>query len=463
MSDTALSADRAALEQEVLARLTPGAQEAAAMQRRVERLEAACQEALEAEGLRGVPTVQGSVAKGTWLSGATDLDCFLLMDPGLPEDRLKAVAEAVGPQILSDVRKKYAQHPYLIGTFDGLEVDLVPAYRLQDAGDRMSAVDRTPFHTAWVRDHLDDAARGQVRLLKRWCKGVGVYGAETAIGGFSGYLLEVLVHRFGSFDDVLAWLAADARPRRIAPDGRDQVDDDVSPLVVVDPVDATRNCAAAVQDDALQRAGEAATAYRRAPDERFFFPAPPRAESADTLRAGLGDQEATWLGLTLTPRTDRLDIVLPQFQKAARTLAQELERAGFPVRRQQVLPFDGEAQVGMQWVLDDVTLPEATTHTGPPEDVRPHADTFRKKWQDHPDAVGDVVAVDGRLQVTVAVPHRTPAAWLHAHLDRLATGKHVRAALEEGHAVLDDPAGVPDGWAPEVADFVLDRRPWQRP
>lgn len=455
--------DRTGLETAVLHRVTPSKEEEAGMQGRVARLEAACRTALEAEGMAGTPTVQGSVAKGTWLSGAADLDCFLLMDPDLPEERLKTVAEAVGPRVLDDARKKYAQHPYLIGTFEDLQVDLVPAYRVPDAGHRMSAVDRTPFHTAWVREHLDEAARGQVRLLKRWCKGVGIYGAETAVGGFSGYLLEVLMHHHGGFAEVLGWFAAGSEPRRIAPGGRDDVDDDVSPLVVVDPVDATRNCAAAVQADILARAQEAAQAYQRAPGERFFFPVPPAPTDAARLHDALATQDATWLGLTLTPRTDRLDIVLPQFQKAGRTLAQGMERAGFPVRRAQVLPFDDEAQVGLQWVLDGAPLPEATTHTGPPADATPHADTFRKKWQGHPDAVGDVTTVDGRLQITVAVPHRTPHEWLRAHLDRLATGKHVRAALDESHRILDDPADAPADWAPRVADFVLDRRPWQRP
>ena len=34
-------------------------------------------------------------------------------------------------------------------------------------------------------------------------KGVGVYGAEIRVGGFSGYLCELLTLSFGSFTDIL--------------------------------------------------------------------------------------------------------------------------------------------------------------------------------------------------------------------------------------------------------------------
>ena len=96
---------------------------------------------------------------------------------------------------------------------------------------------------AGIYVYLPLGQRGEVRLAKRWLKGVAAYGAQTATGGFSGYLVEVLVAARGSFQGLVDWLAKGAQPRRIAL-GPDHVKDDVSPLVVVDPVDAARNCAA---------------------------------------------------------------------------------------------------------------------------------------------------------------------------------------------------------------------------
>ena len=437
----------------VLARVTPSADEDAAMDAVVGRLEAAVQAVMDDLGLPGRASVQGSVAKGTWLAGSTDLDLFMLLDPALDEAALKQAAQDVGSRVLEGARKMYAQHPYLIGAFEGLDVDLVPAYAVAAAGARMSAVDRTPFHTAWVREHLDDA--GAVRLAKQWCKGVGVYGADTATGGFSGYLVEVLVVLHRGFEGFIDWLAADARPRRLA-HGDDEVDDDVSPLVVVDPVDAARNCAAAVHAGTLAAAIEAARAYRNGPDERFFFPRPAQGAPAARLKAALADQGAVWLGVQMTPKTDRLDIVLPQFQRAGRMLTEALERDGFPVRRHRVDQVDG---VSMQWVIDDVHKPATRIHRGPAAHQEPNARKFREKWQEAADAAGPVHEDDGRLAVEVHERIRTPVEALRHHLKTASLGKHVAAALQD-HRLHDAPPG--GSWAPIVTDFILDRRPWQR-
>ncbi|MEK6976274.1 MAG: CCA tRNA nucleotidyltransferase [Candidatus Thermoplasmatota archaeon] len=455
----------ASLETEVLAEITPTADEDRALQSIVAELEAQAQAAMAEQRLPGRAAVQGSTAKDTWLRGGADIDLFLLLDPSVPVERLESAAVSVGTKVLPDARKKYAQHPYLSGTFRDHAVDLVPAYAVASAGAKMSAVDRTPFHTAWVRAHLDVAARGQVRLAKRWLRGVGAYGAQTALGGFSGYLVEVLVGRFGSFPSVLDWLAADAKPRRLAvpaagQPGPDQVKDDVSPLVVVDPVDPARNCAAAVTATTLALACGAARAYQAAPDRRFFFPAAPRAEGPGVLHSALSSKGSLWTGVLLAPQAARMDIVFPQFQRAVRTLTSGLEAAGFQVRATDVALSDAEDEVFVQWVTGGA-LPERRTHRGPFDDTRPNAAQFRAKWTGHADALGPVRSEGGLLVVDVAVRLRTPADWLRARLPTEPMGKHAEAAARDAQ-VLDDATRVPAAWAPRVADAVLGRRPWER-
>ena len=446
------------LEAALLAELTPTPAEERELAAVVTDLEAQATTAMSQAKLPGRAAVQGSAAKGTWLRGSADIDLFLLLDPTLPADRLDSAAGAVGEKVLTDARRKYAQHPYLSGTFKGHAVDLVPAYAVASAGAKMSAVDRTPFHTAWVRSRLDDTGRGQVRLAKRWLKGVGAYGAQTALGGFSGYLVEVLVVAKGSFAGLVDWLAADAKPRRLAL-GPDQVKDDVSPLVVVDPVDPARNCAAAVTAATLATATGAAHAYRAKPDRRFFFPAPPRAEPAASLHSALSGK-TSWTGVLLRPEAPRMDIVFPQFQRALRTLTSGLEAAGFSVKATDVAMSDAEDEVFVQW-LTGPALPERRTHLGPPEDGRPNAAQFRAKWAAHPDALGPVRTEQGRLAVDVAVRLRTPGDWLRARLPTEPMGKHAEAAAKTA-VVLDDPAKAPAAWAPRVADVVLGRHPWER-
>lgn len=453
--------DLTPLEQEVLRGIQPTAEETAHMEKDAADLVRAAASRLSALRVPGTPTVQGSVAKGTWLRGSGDIDLFLLLDPTVPEGRLEAITEDVAQGVLAGLQKRYAQHPYLMGTFRGRTVDLVPAYKVDSASARMSAVDRTPFHTAWVREHLDEAGRGQARLLKRWLKGTQTYGAQTAIGGFSGYLAEVLLVRLGSFHAVVEWLAAGAQPRRLAL-GPDQVNDPVSPLIVVDPVDPARNCAAAIQEETLDLAIRAARAYKARPDRRFFFPAPPRAEPPTAMDGALAARSQAWLGLLLRPRTPRLDIVFPQFQKGARAIAAALAQAGFPTLALQCLAADDGREVLVQWLADARELPPSRLHRGPAAGAGSHAERFRAKWDGHPDALGPVRAsAGGQLEVEVRVPQRTAAEWLRAHLAGVALGRHVTEALPDAR-LLDRPGDAPEAWRAQVSEFVLRREPWER-
>ncbi|HOV68648.1 MAG TPA: nucleotidyltransferase domain-containing protein, partial [Methanoregulaceae archaeon] len=98
--------------------------------------------------------VVGSAARGTWVRGDRDLDLFLLFPPGMDRDSLEreglALARKIALEFGDGYREKYAEHPYINATVDGIDVDLVPCYRVDSASGIKSAVDRTPFHTRYI-------------------------------------------------------------------------------------------------------------------------------------------------------------------------------------------------------------------------------------------------------------------------------------------------------------------------
>ena len=99
--------------------------------------------------------------------------------------------------------ERFAEHPYLEIFIEGYRVDIVPCYDAKP-GEWQSATDRTPYHTDYIRSRLkQEAYVTKCGLLKRFMQGIGVYGAEIKIGGFSGYLCELLVMKFGSFAKVV--------------------------------------------------------------------------------------------------------------------------------------------------------------------------------------------------------------------------------------------------------------------
>ena len=111
------------------------------------------------------PSNRRSVAKDTCLKDP-DLDIFILFPPEVPLEELKDKGMAIARSII-DGEEKYAQHPYLNGTFEGFEVDMVPAYKLKDTTDLMTAVDRTPFHVRYINNTLMKEQRDEAERQER--------------------------------------------------------------------------------------------------------------------------------------------------------------------------------------------------------------------------------------------------------------------------------------------------------
>ncbi|HIH01186.1 TPA: CCA tRNA nucleotidyltransferase, partial [Thermoplasmata archaeon] len=246
------------VEREVLKRVKPSAAEDRKVLAAVDRLVPEVMDAASEVGAHIEPQLVGSVAKGTHLKGP-DIDLFMLFPESTPLDELRRLGVGIGRRVLGG-EEHYAQHPYVRGTFSGFQVDLVPCFRVRDPMKKMSAVDRTPFHTTFVRANLRKDQRDDVRLLKRFMKGIGCYGAEAKVQGFSGYLCELLVMRFESFDGVLR--AASEWTKGVAlhlPEHPGAEFDE--PMTFIDPVDSERNVASAVSTDSLRTFILAARTY----------------------------------------------------------------------------------------------------------------------------------------------------------------------------------------------------------
>ena len=165
------------VEEQVLARLKPSPEDEDLIRETVEKLIKAVMNSEAASKCEFEPYLVGSIAKNTHLKDP-DADLFLLFDPDLPREELEKHGLAIGKESIIG-REHYAEHPYIKGTFEGLKTDIVPAYKILDSSQKMTAVDRTPLHTEYVRDNLDTKLQDHVRLLKAFMKGIGTYSAEA--------------------------------------------------------------------------------------------------------------------------------------------------------------------------------------------------------------------------------------------------------------------------------------------
>ncbi len=223
--------------------------------------------------------VAGSIAKGTSRKGDRDFDVFMLFSKKysvleLMSDGLKYAKQAAKG---NKYEIAYAEHPYLRTWIQGKEIDIVPSYKISDISERVTSVDRSPLHTRYINSVMNDSQKDDVRLLKQFLKGSGIYGAEGRIQGFSGYLCELLIVAHKNFVGLLEtaskWKEVptfDIEKKRMPSELKKKFPN--SAMIVIDPVDENRNVAAAVSKTSLSILIHSSREFLRKPSINYFFP-----------------------------------------------------------------------------------------------------------------------------------------------------------------------------------------------
>ena len=304
-------------------------------------------------------TVGGSFAKGTWLHGDADIDIFFKVKPSVSVEKFEDLGKTVGQKALRGYapRLRYSDHPYVEAFVKKVRVNVVPCYEV-DQGRWQSAADRSPFHTEFISRNFDSEKRRQARLLKKFFKAAGIYGAEISTGGFSGYVSEVLVHKYTSFEGVLR-AAADWQPRQIVAAG--DYDPDVvrgfnSPIIIIDPVDNRRNLGAAISPESAGRFILAARAFLDRPSIQFF------KENQRSANAKKLFQNV--LIVEISHRERSPDIIWGQLKRSMNAIAKQLELSDFVVLRSSCVT-DVKSSAALAFLLESMSLPPYMKKKGP--------------------------------------------------------------------------------------------------
>lgn len=292
----------------------------------------------------------GSFAKGTWLSGAADIDVFVRFRGSVTPDAFTKVSKEVGFAAMAGhgPYERYADHPYVEAEMDGTKINVVPCYDVEQ-GEWKSAADRSPYHTRYMKEHLTDTMKNDVRLLKRLLRAQGIYGAQMSKQGFSGYMAEVLILYFGGFTQTIEAMARIGCGDVIG-DAAKRFD---TPVVIVDPVDGNRNLAAAVSGRNMGLFILVCRALRRNLAASMF------GVSQPLIREGWGDVVAARFRYSKrSPET-----IWGQAKKAASSVGLQLQRGGFKVIRQDAL-VDDQA-VHILFLLESTRIPSKFVRDGP--------------------------------------------------------------------------------------------------
>jgi len=349
-----------------------------------ERLRQDVKRILADSGFQGRVTLQGSFARDTWLSGETDLDIFARfpssMERGEWTERvLPAIRKGLA---LFNVIERYAEHPFLEFHVDGTRVNVVPCYDVEK-GEWKSATDRTPYHTEFMNTNLTPELRLEARLLKKFARGIGVYGAEIKVGGFSGMLIDTLALYCGSFMESIrqasSWtqgtLLEIGKPPAVLDMKKREPGVD---LVVIDPVDPDRNLAAAVRPERLWSFVAAGREFLRGPEIRYFFPPQftrkTNHQFAERIRVSGRELSA----IVFKHRALVPDVLWGQLMKLEKSMVELMDREDFHIYRSTIWS-DEKIESAILLEADRAVISSVKMQKGPPVSKKEDSQSFLQR------------------------------------------------------------------------------------
>jgi tRNA nucleotidyltransferase (CCA-adding enzyme) len=276
----------------------------------------------------------GSVAKNTQLKNERDADLFVLFPKSFSDKKIAELTLSTSKKVLKKGEKlllRFANHPYATIVSKGLRIDVVPAYKISKTTELGTPVDRSPFHTKFINQNFDEYLRDQVRALKIFLKRNLLYGAESKVKGFSGYLCEVLILYYGSFaklvEEASNWkgrVIIDFRNKGKEKELEKEYEIFEEDFVVIDPTDKKRNIAAQVSKENFIKFILLCRSFLKRPNKNFFkYP-----------KKGKKIVNANSIVLVFdTPkgRGGIEDVYYPQLRKASQIIKRNLEEEGFDV------------------------------------------------------------------------------------------------------------------------------------
>lgn len=333
-------------------------------------------------------TLAGSFIRDTWLSDKKEVDVFILFPEKTSRNELEKMGIKVGKIITRKMNGnfviEYAEHPYVRARINDFFVDIVPCYKLKNIENMKSAVDRTPFHNNFIKKNLKKKHSNQVRILKCFLKNNNLYGSDIKTCGFSGYLTELLIIKYGSFLNLVKNASKWTAPVFI--DLMNKINEKQAkkifkgqPLIFIDPVDKRRNVAAVLSCRNFIHFVMLCKKFIEKPSINFFIKKEKLMEK-EWFEKCIKERGTKLIGIVFNRPKVVDDILYSQMRKFEKRILTLSKDCGFRILRTDSFSNKNECIVVFEFEV--YKLPNIEIFKGPPIFSGKHIKEFIEKYKD---------------------------------------------------------------------------------
>jgi len=328
----------------------------------------------------------GSGAKDTWLTKAHDADIFVEFNYNQyrnKSDKLSDILEKHLKKNFKKISRLHGSRDYFQIKEKNFTFEVVPILKINKASEAKNITDVSPLHANWVKKYKKFA--DQIRLTKQFCKAQEVYGAESYIKGFSGYICEILTINYKGFLNLIKYAAKWKDKTVIDVEKYYRNSKEVlkslnlskiySPLVIIDPVQKDRNAAAAVSKEKYSQFICACKEFLKKPSKEFF-----KIKEITINDLKKRAKKDKLILLNITSSAGKEDIVGSKLLKALEFLEKNLKQNDFRVY-EKGWRWDKSKKALFWFIIDKEKLSECVKWCGPPLRNKFHVNKFKKKYK----------------------------------------------------------------------------------
>ncbi len=340
------------------------------------------QDELKRKGFDADVMLGGSAAKGTFVKDDFDCDIFIRFSKNYEDHKISYyLGQAL--KIFDGIQKVRGSRDYFQGNIRGIDYEFVPVRRISNVSEALNVTDASPLHVKWMENNIKNnpGLPDQIILTKLFCKAQRIYGAESYIKGFSGHVVDILVTYYKTFDKLLSGSLTWQVETVIDVEGHGTAEvinrSKINSLIVVDPIQPSRNAAAALSIDCMETFKRRASEFLDGPSSDFFEK---KETTPDYLKSLAGENDLFLL--EVIPLKGKEDVVGAKLLKIFEYMKKKIESNDFVL-----------IDCGWEWGKRDfafiwfITKPgelaKEKLREGPPLKEKKNAQKFMEKHKDY--------------------------------------------------------------------------------